>query len=275
METILLPTDFSSTAANAGLYAIEFAKQVGASKIVLYHAYQAPVNIGTDAIMPVNLLDIDTLKEAAEIGAKGFKERLEPHASGIKLETMTEFNLLVSGIDEVCETVKADIIIMGITGGGAIEEKFIGSNAISIAKHTSVPVIVVPPESTFSSIREILLVSDYKEVEKTTPIDQIKKILISTKAKLFVLHVTNSNESNTAAPEGSVLHSLLKEFNPQFKFIDSPNFTETINDYATEIKADLIITIPKKHGLFDAIFKRSHTKMLAFHSHVPLMVVHT
>jgi hypothetical protein len=37
---------------------------------------------------------------------------------------------------------------------------------------------------------------------------------------------------------------------------------------------DLIITIPKKMGWFDSLFRRSHTKMLAFHSHVPLMVVH-
>lgn len=33
IQTILLPTDFSVTATNAGLYAVELAKQIGAKKL--------------------------------------------------------------------------------------------------------------------------------------------------------------------------------------------------------------------------------------------------
>ncbi|MBW7952968.1 MAG: universal stress protein, partial [Chitinophagaceae bacterium] len=41
IETILLPSDFSATATNAGLYAIELANQIGAKKVVVYHTYEA------------------------------------------------------------------------------------------------------------------------------------------------------------------------------------------------------------------------------------------
>ena len=47
-----------------------------------------------------------------------------------------------------------------------------------------------------------------------------------------------------------------------------------INDFVTEHQINLVITIPKKHGLFDRLFKRSHTKHLAFHTHIPIMCIH-
>jgi len=135
---------------------------------------------------------------------------------------------------------------------------------------------VVPPSSAFATVRNVLLVSDFKQVEKITPAEPIKKILDDTAAALHILNISNEDGEVTSEPsiESFTLQHLFKEYNPQFKLIHSPLFVESINEYATEINADLIVVIPKKHGLFDAIFKRSHTKMLAFHSHVPLMVVH-
>ncbi|MCU0322000.1 MAG: universal stress protein, partial [Chitinophagaceae bacterium] len=43
MQTILVPIDFSSTAFNAAVYALELGKQVQAQKVVLYHSYELPV----------------------------------------------------------------------------------------------------------------------------------------------------------------------------------------------------------------------------------------
>jgi hypothetical protein len=49
---------------------------------------------------------------------------------------------------------------------------------------------------------------------------------------------------------------------------------EATNTFLHQHKIDLLITIPKRRSFFYTIFKRSHTKMMAFHSNVPLMVVH-
>jgi nucleotide-binding universal stress UspA family protein len=275
MKTILLPTDFSDTAFNAAQYAIQLARQVAAEKIVLYHAYQTPVNVVADPIMTVGLLDIDTLRAASETGVEEFKKQLEPYAGNMELETITEFSLLSSGINDASDRINADLIIMGITGAGALEETLMGSNTIHVAKHTKVPVMIIPAECKFKSIEKVLLVSDFKEVEKNTPVDLIKKILNDTKSKLFVLHVNDGSEQEEAyAGERVALHDLMREYNPQIDVKDGKNFSGTVNEYATEIAADIIITIPKKHGLFEALFKRSHSKALAFHSHIPLMVVH-
>jgi len=276
MNTILVPTDFSPAAKNAAMYAINFAKQLKCNKIILYNAYQTP--LVTDANMAiVDAIDIDDLKKASEENLETFKATLQPFtANRIQLETLSEFGTLTLDINEVCKNTAADMIVMGVTGAGKISESLIGSFAIDVARHAKVPVIVVPPDAGFTDIKEIVLACDFSKVVETTPVGAIKKILDETKAKLFVANIDHRQKHFTADTpfESLMLDTLLQGYNPEYHFIDDADFVSAINKFALEKQVDLIITIPKKMGWFDALFHKSHTKALAFHSHVPLMVVH-
>ena len=278
MKTILVPTDFSATATNAAHYAVHLAKQLSCSKIIFYHAYQVPIM--TDAVMtPVELLGIDEIKEASEKGLERFLRTLQEYAgadSGIELETINEFAFLTDSIDEVCKVNSVDLVIIGITGGDKMEEVLIGSNTISVARHTTVPVIIVPSEVEFTPVKEIVLVCDFKKVIETTPVEPVRKLITETNAKLFVLNIDHEHKQTTEDTpfESLMLDTLLQGLNPEYHFIDNADFVEGINQFVTNKKVDLIITIPKKHGWFEGLFKRSHTKMLAFHTHVPLVVMH-
>lgn len=273
MKTILLPTDFSTVAHNAALYAIAFAKQVKANKIILYNAYQTPVNI--DPAMPaIQLLDIDDLKRTSEENLQQFKKELSAHTDNtVVLETLSEFNLLAENIDDVCEKVQADIIIMGITGKSKVEEVLIGSNTISVADNANVPVIIVPAETTYKPIQQVVFACDFRKVVENTPVAAMRKVMQATGAALHVVHVEKT-ASNETAFESLMLDTLLEGLQPQYHFVKHDDFVEGINQFAHEINADLIITIPKKHGWFEGLFKTRHTKKLAFHTHLPLMVIH-
>jgi nucleotide-binding universal stress UspA family protein len=278
MKTILIPTDFSETSSNAARYAVDLADQLTVEKIILYNVYQAGVNVIADPMIPaLGALDLDNIKTASEEGLENFKNELLDYAyKKIDIETISEFTLLTEGIDNLCSKYEIDLIIMGITGGGAIQENFFGSNTINVARHTTVPVIIVPPDAIFKKIDNIIFACDFNKVVESTPVNAMKKILDATQAKLYILHVDDYNKENKTDIkfESLMLDTLLEGYEKEYHFADSPDFTEGINDFAEEKEIDLIITIPKKHGLFDNLFKRSHTKMLAFHSHVPLMVIH-
>ena len=275
MKTILVPTDFSDTARNAARYALALANQIDASRIVLYNAFQAPVSV--DPMVPtVQLLDMDLMKKSSEEGLQQFKEELksEPYGS-IEIDTFSEYNVLTGGINDLSKAVAADFIVMGITGGGAVTETLIGSNAVSVSLHSTIPVIIVPPEASFKKINQVLLACDFKQVLETTPVKPLKKLLESTGAALHVLHVNSSSEKAlNVSFETMVLDGLLKGNNPQYHFVENESFTVGINHFADNNNIDMIITMPKKHGFFDSLFKKSHTKRLAFHSHLPLMVMH-
>jgi len=275
MKTILVPIDFSATATNASNYTLALAKQYGINRIVLYNAYQAPVSI--DPMVPtVQLLDIDLMKKSSQEGLNQAKAALELLNSGnIQIDTFSEYNILTGGINELCSAVSADLVVMGITGGGAVTETLIGSNAVSVSQHSKLPVIIVPPNAVFEKINKLVLACDFEQVEETTPMKPLTQLLEITGAELHVLHVnTPSKHVIDHSFENMILDRLLKEFSPTYHFIENESFTTGINLFSEKNKIDLIITMPKKHGFFDSLFKKSHTKKLAFHSHLPLMVMH-
>lgn len=278
MKTFLLPTDFSDTAKNAALYALQLAEQIGVTKLVLYHSYEIPVTI--DPMTPgIQMLDVDVLKKNGEEGLAMFRSQLLPFAKNITIEGFNEYGDLADGLDTVCKKVEADMIVMGITGGGAFEEKLIGSNAVSVAKHTSVPVIIVPAGVKFSRIQQVMLTSDFDKEDRNVPVTPARKIIQETQSKLLVFHIDEDpeeyeEESPEATAEGYALYALLYDLSPQFHFSKNTHFAEAVNDFVSEYQVDLVITIAKKQGFFGSLFTESHTKQLAFHSKVPVMVIH-
>ena len=49
---------------------------------------------------------------------------------------------------------------------------------------------------------------------------------------------------------------------------------EGLSNYALMHSIEMLIAVPRKHNLVQKLFVGSHTKNLAFHSKVPVMVVH-
>lgn len=275
MRTILVPTDFSQTAKNAARYAFEFAAQAGFNKVVLYHAYQPPLN--ADPAMPsIEFLDLEGLKKSSEEGLRNFLAEVNAYSKkGIPVETISDFSLLSENINDICDKVNADIIIMGITGGGKLEEVLIGSNTVSVAKASTRPVIIVPSQTEFRPVKNVLLACDFQKVLETTPVGALKTILDETKANLHVINVSdNEKEDSDKDFETLMLDTLLVGYSPKYHFIHDKDFVEATNRFAVENNIDLIITIPKKHGWFEGLFKRRNTKSLAFHTHLPLIVIH-
>lgn len=287
MKTILVLTDYSAPSKNAAIFAINLASQLKVENVILYNAYQASPVITENPVMPAAttpFLDIETLREISDAGMKHFKQSIENFCpAGVKIEELTEFAALDNDVNDLAEKTQADLIVTGITGAGKIEEILIGSTALNVVKNTKIPVIIVPSDARYTSIKNVMLACDYKNVVETIPVQvetipvqPIKNILDATKADLYILNVYESDKEITSAKtyQQELLHSLLKEYEPQFHFEHNKDFLTCLNDFVEANNIDLIITIPKKHGFFESLFREGHTKRLAFHSHIPLMCIH-
>lgn len=276
MQSILLPTDFSPTAKNAARYALELAKQLGIGRVVMYHSYEIPITI--DPIAPgVQMLDLESMKTNSAKSLDSFAMQVKAFAGDVAIEQLNEYGALAGGLDEVCGKVNADLVVMGITGGSVLEEKLVGSNTVSVAKHTKVPVIIVPAEASFKQIRSVVLASDFEKTDTTVPVARIKQFIGEAQAKLVVFHLEKKEPvtiPSEAMAEEYAAHTALQELNPEYHFAENKNFAEAVNDFVAEHSIDMIISIPKEHGFFAGLFSESHTKILAFHSHVPVMVIH-
>ncbi|GEP94884.1 universal stress protein [Chitinophaga cymbidii] len=274
MKTIIVPTDFSETAYNAARYAIGLAEQTGASRIILYHAYELIVPI-PDLPTAVPMVNMDDLKAASIEGLEKMKSLLSPALpASVTLDFRADNHLLAANIDQVCKDEQADLIIMGITGGSQLEEILVGSNTVDVVKNSNFPVIVVPTQASFRPIRKVVFACDLRKVAKTTRKDVLHMVLDIFKPELHVLNIQKEGREHIHPEENQELDNMLHNYNPQYHFVDHPNTVEGITAFAEKEAADLLLIIPKKHGLFDSIFKRSTTSRIAFNTHIPLLSIH-
>lgn len=273
MKTIVVPIDFSDISNNAMDYAIGLARSTGSS-ILLFHAYQVPVSM-TD--VPIVLVSVEDLQKNAESKMADAKATVEQAAGGaLKIYAETKLGDTVDELENICSHVKPFAVVMGTKGATGVERVFFGSTTLTTIKHLSWPVIVVPPDRKYSEIRKIGFACDFREVVKTTPTHFIKDFVNEFNAELHVLNVDyKSAHFKPETPEESaLLHTMLEELNPKYDFIEDENIEIGIEKFAEKNNLDLIITIPKKHKLLEGLFKKSHTRELVFHSHVPIMCVH-
>jgi len=270
MKTILVPVDFSTTAKNSSVYAVHIARELGAEKVVLYNAYSMP--LATE--MSWAVLQTEELQKASEEGLAKFKSELETLGfEGLVIEVISDFGFLIDRIDDIAHDVKADLIVMGITGGGKLEEVLMGSNTTHVVQHTNVPVLIVPPDAQWRDVQVVGWACDYKDVLKTTPSVQITDIITELKAKLVVVH----NNPDPQAFDPDLFHNnvmvaeLFKKLQPEFDLAGKEDFLEATQDFVEKHHVDMLLAIPRPTSWIQSLFKRSHTKMLAFHSHVPVL----
>ena len=76
-----------------------------------------------------------------------------------------------------------DMVVMGITGSSRISQVFMGTNTLNVIRHINTPVMIIPPDAKFTGIKNMLFVSDFKDVARTTPFVSLKNVLDFFKPK--------------------------------------------------------------------------------------------
>lgn len=273
MKKIIVPVDFSPAASNAALFAGELAAFYGAD-IWLYHTYETPVAISEFAYP---LFDTNELQKAADNELLLLKDKtLGNLRTPVTIHTKAEMSLLQDGLTELCDEIKPDLVVMGISGKGALTQLLIGSNTIKAVHYLTYPVLVVPAKATFIPVRKIGFACDYREITTTAPVPLLKKIVADFNAELHILNIDFQNKNFTAdeVHESFLLQELIDDIKPEYHSIESDDVTEGINWFADNAKLDWIVVIPKKHPLVQKIFTRSNTKHLLFHTHLPILCLH-
>ena len=279
----MVPTDFSEASVNTGKYALKFANKLGVTKVVFYHTFSSviPYNYGIapSEAQPLQeeLIDLESYRLGVVRQLKNYENEVKIDCPpNIEIELLPKYGSLTDDINITQKEVQADIIVMNITGGGFLSENLLGSNSLVVARKADIAVIIVPSNSDFKDIRNVLLLSDFIDIEATVPVSKIKSILDATKANLNILHITKNNEHSfgLTSEERIIFEELFNGYHPHFHFINDSDFVAGINHFADNNNIDLVIIIPKKHSLLENIFVKNHTKQLAFHSHIPIMVVH-
>ena len=271
MKTFLVPVDFSETSKNAALYAVQLAADITDAKIILYNVYDKII------FSTSKEKEQSSRKSIAESELNELKASL-PASDKVTVTTVAEEGSLVADIEKFVAANFIDIIIMGITGSSRIKQVFMGTNTLNVIRHVNTPVMIIPPDAKFKGMKNVVFTSDCKEVANTTPFASLKSIL-----NLFstpMLHVVNVDSEHYVElteeykKERGVLDEQLSSYTHEFYFLRTYDFLDGIDLFVGTHDIDAIITVPKKHNFLSQLFVTTHTKKLAYHSHIPIIALH-
>lgn len=272
MKKIIAPVDFSAVSKNSAIYAANLAAYLDIP-LVLLHVTELPISYAEVPSVPVS--DSALLDDGNNLLDALSKELDEKLMGQVTIETINRTGNALFEITSYCNRVKPYALVIGTHGNSTFSRLLLGSTTLGVIKECSSPVIIVPNGFGFKKPAKIGLASDLHDVTHTTPTDSIKTFVDDLGGRLEILHVDKDDleEEEALVTETRQLNTMFAEQNPKIKILKSVFTEETLLNYAAEKNLDLLIVVPKKHNWVDLLIKHQHTKNIALHAAVPVMVL--
>jgi len=276
MNNFIVPIDFSETSKNAARYAAHISKLVPDAHLILYNVFDA-LEYGSDSSPLGTEGEEDaSRKTIVELALESVRIDISGITSARISVVAEESNHFLDTLEAYVKKNNIQLIIMGLTGATRLGQVFMGSNALNIVKRAIAPVIITPEHTHSTSAKNVLLLTDFQDVENTIPIDTVKSVLNLFNPRLFIVNVDDEHYVQVTEEyktERLKLEEKLKEYNPEFFFIRLFDFVEATNQFVADNHIDLILTFPRKHSWLSNVFKTTSTSKLAYHSHVPIAAI--
>jgi nucleotide-binding universal stress UspA family protein len=275
MKTILVLTDFSPAARQAALYAAGLTQQLEADELLLYHSYEfiPPAEVPLPEPADMERFHQESLAALTEL-----KDELRTFVSERTLiGVLADDRPLLGAAIAIAAERQAGLTVMGVTGKSQLEQILVGSHTLLLAQEMTGPVLLVPQEAVFEKIRRVVFACELENVSASTPVQTIRRLLHALGAHLLVLNVDTRNQANftpDTIDEQSVLHQLWDREAPDYHYLIHEDIAAGLLQFTREHDVQLLIAVPRHHSFFDRLFHGSLTKKLAFHTSVPLLLIH-
>jgi len=269
MKRIVVPTDFSKLSRSAALYAIDLAAKTN-SRVMLVSIIE--IQQGSSQLMNWKSLQ-DQMEKDVALQSVRFMKELHAYSAGVSVSYTT---LIGSPIQEkILEFAKsnnADVIITGTKGASGLKAAVLGSNTASLINESSIPVIAVPGDIKFTGFDRIVLATDMADLDKEAK--AVVRFAKDFDVQIDIIHVTDSQHDPRKHNE---LEAILRRMTGHKKLnlfvVPNKDVITALNNYVQEHGTDLVVMFTHELGLFEKIFRKGHTREMAFQSQVPLLAM--
>lgn len=274
MKKIVVPVNFSPSSDNAARYAVDMARAIGAS-LHLVHVLQ--MTVSTAEIAMTEYL-FEEIQDSAGEGLKQLREELVKRTDDlVPVFTHIEVGALEYRLKDFCAANIPFVVIMG-NAGSSLKRDLVGSNLAGAIGHLPYPLIVVPADAVFHSIKRVILACDLDDITGGIPVASsfLRELRDCFGSSFEVINICMSknddhNEAETAF-EFKCWKDRLHNLYPEVHFLRMNKVEEGIGKYLDDHPADLLLVFPKKYNWFE--FHASRSKKIALHSTVPVMSIH-
>ncbi|TXK36862.1 universal stress protein [Pontibacter qinzhouensis] len=314
MKTILVPVDFSLGSKNALLFALEVA-QKAKLKVVVFHAFYAASAPPAMYEIPLFLPELEKekcreldqfvasckadapndyvydFKCVAKAGqhvnqVPGYAEQvfhtiLATHAPKerytARVTCVAKMGKVQDQIVSIAGAYEADLVIMGMQGGGSLGKAIIGSTTVSVMRNSRVPVLGVPLWARFRSLSSVIFASDLSRQPDNELLRLLRDFMKTFRPRLEVLHLHRHPDMQIAYKN---IERALESFDEQLHDVDykvvlrqRTDVVAGIREYVQEKQASILILSPQKHTFLERLLNKSVTAQMVAYNEVPLLTL--
>jgi nucleotide-binding universal stress UspA family protein len=282
MMKIIVPTDFSDTAASALRYGEFLAKGLGYELEVVHvhdgygHSEDPSVNKG-DLAAKMNVqhkLDEFLRFNATQVQSNGGEEKEDlPN-----IQTKEVTGSPVDAILKIGNENDSALIVMGGVGSGKVSTNspMFGSVAKSVALNATIPVLLIPQGYGQPKIDNVSITfNDLKPLQETS--DKADFLIDAYKPNMRLVHIEHQDAIQESLKKMDLLEAALKTGFPDYSVdldvLPPASLAEALLTYMAEFDLDLLIMGHRKRGLFSRLFLRSGVAPVLDISPIPVLVV--
>lgn len=270
---VLIPTDFSVQAEYAYLMVKKLEEKTPV-EIHFLHIMDVPDTVSIDNngnIQTCGEIDVNYLVSQKAIIDRKLNNLKTLY--GQKIQTHLVLGKITDAILSFSESRNFDLIVMGTKGAWGLKEKLSGSETQFIARKSIVPLLSLMCDRSELTIRNILLVHDFKNPAKDD-LTLLKKLVTVFGAKVHQLHICKKESDS----EKAELIKIMNQHALENGIIDFENHLVSDSDVESGVihfnemhVVDLICIGTHGKGGF---FHSSATEKLINHLYKPIISFH-
>ena len=274
IKRILIPYDFSETAALSLEHAVFMAKLLKAD-IYLLHILESVSFTSAFGAAFGNVdkkLESESNTKLEEIGKQIHMN------NGITVKSITEVGRIYRKIVDVAKRERVDIIIMGTHGVSGYKKFNVGTNTSKVVEEAGCPVISVQTHSKKIGFKKIVLPID------NTPQSRQKVSYALAVARSYGSHICIAGLINFGNEDNKRMFKLkvdqVEEWLLQHgvsvekKFVEGDNLAKMTMQAAEEWDADLIVIMTEQEPSITGFCLGTYATQVVNHSKIPVMAVH-
>lgn len=272
-RNILIPVDFSDVSNNAMEYVKHLARVVECN-VLLFHS--------SKLVVVANEM-VDTVYTGLFDNSQEVKHKMDQLVEtftkeGIVANRKVMVGMLADDIKQAVAEHNIDLIVSGTSGAKGLDGLFFGTNSVTIFEQVRCPVLVIPSNCNFRLIKKILYATDFQKGD-TQALKQICQFANNFGSEVIVSHINTDSSSFKEENEkldlvADVVFNEITYNNVSYNLTHSESVYEGLEKNITSLYIDVICMAKSEKSFFQKLISKSNTREMAFHTRIPLMVIH-
>ena len=220
---------------------------------------------------------LDMLTNLAKDKLKALCDRYAPKMTAGRIHSRIINGKVSAAIAEVAKRELAPLIIIGTNGASGFEKYVIGSQAARIVQDSPCPVLTMRQGFDFHKRLERIVVPlrvNANSRQKVPPAASMAKIfgsevhilgLLDLKEEESALRTYINQSTDFLEREGVPYHFEIRTYS---------TYSDTVLNYADEIKADLVIINTEQDRVISQLFLGTNAQQIVHKSQIPVLCIH-